>query len=328
MTYIYVKKIKNKKYYYLRLDKRIKNKKIVKDIAYLGNDISKINIENLLNNKKYSKEIKKSYKDINKFLKLNYYKKKAEQKKFKKNKNLTKNQQIQLESINIHFNKRFKQLDKITQNDFFSNFIVSYVYNTTSIEGNTIPLKDVRKILSEEKISLKNKTLREIYDLRNSQDAFFFALNNLKKRLTEKLIIDTHKQLMKDIDKRTGYRNFDVRVIKANFDSTPYFRIEKEIHELIEWFNNSKQDIFIKTVMFHHQFEKIHPFADGNGRTGRMILNFLLLKNNYPPIIIRKKNKKEYFNVLSIADKKKDYIPLIKFILKEYDENYWNHFVC
>lgn len=326
MVYIYAKKIGSNKYYYLRLDKRINGKKIVVDVAYLGQDLSKINLDKLIDNSKYNKEIKKSYDNLNKTINTDYYIKKAESIKYKKSKYLTKEQQIRLNAIKIHFNFKFKKLNDLTKEDFFENFIVSYTYNTTSIEGNTIALSDVKKILIEEKVELKNNTLREIYDLRNTKKTFLTILNK-KPKLNLKTIVDIHKSLMLDMDNRVGFRNFDVRVIKSQFNSTPYFRIEKELTELFNWFNKEREDIFIKSVIFHHKFEKIHPFADGNGRCGRMLLNLMLLNQNYPPIIVTKKNRSKYIDALSIADKKENYIPLISFLLEEYEKGYWDHFI-
>lgn len=327
MTYIYSKVINGKSYYYLRIDTKVSNKRVIKDIAYLGNDISKIDINKLLDNSKYKKEIRKSYKIINKYINSNYYLNKAKSEKLRKDKYLTNEQQILLESQRLHFKDRFLKLDKNTQKEIYDNFIVSFTYNTTSIEGNTIPLNEVRKILSDDKIQLKNKTLREIYDLRNTKDTFFSIVNS-KKPLSIDFIINTHKQLMKDVDERIGFRRHDVRVIKSRFDSAPYFRIEKEMQELINWYKeNKKINPFVLSVMFHHKFEKIHPFSDGNGRTGRLIMNYILIKNNYPPIIITKKNRDKYLEALESADKSEDYSKLIQFLIEEYKKGYWENFV-
>jgi Fic family protein len=327
MVYIYSKIINGKLYYYLRMDKREKDKKIIKDIAYLGSDLSKINLEKLLDNSKYKKEIRKSYKVINKFINSNYYLDKAKSEKLHKDKYLTYEQQILLESIKLHFKDRFLKLDKNTQKEIYDNFVISFTYNTTSIEGNTIPLNDVKKILSEDKIILKNKTLREIYDLRNTKNTFFSIIDS-KKPISVDFIINIHKQLVKDVDDRAGFRKHDVRVFKSRFDSAPYFRIEKEMQELINWYKvNKKLNPFVLAIIFHHNFEKIHPFADGNGRTGRLLMNYILIKNNYPPIIITKKNREIYLDALESADKSENYSKLLQFLLEEYKKGYWENFV-
>lgn len=327
MVYIYSKVISGKPYYYLRIDTKVDNKRVIKDIAYIGTDLSKINLDKLLDNSKYKKEIRKSYKIINKHINSNFYLNKAKSKKLHKDRYLTNEQQILLESIRLHFKDRFLRLDKNTQKEIYDNFVVSFTYNTTSIEGNTIPLNDVRKILFDEKIQLKNKTLREIYDLRNTKDTFFSIVDS-KKSMSIDFIINIHKKLVKDVDERIGFRKHDVRVIKSRFDSAPYFRIEKEMTELINWYNeNKKLNPFILATIFHHRFEKIHPFSDGNGRTGRLLMNYILIKNNYPPIIITKKNRDKYLQSLEFADKSEEYSKLLSFLLEEYKMGYWNNFV-
>jgi Fic family protein len=323
MVYVYIKTNGKDKYYYLRIDKRVNGKKIVKDIQYLGKDVSKIDINKLLDHKLYGSEIRKSYKTINKFLTNNYYINKIKKLKLKKNKYLSTDEIVKLESIKLHFKSRFNRLDDITKKEILDNFIISYTYNTTSIEGNTIPLINVKKILSNQKFNLTSKP-REIYDLRNTKNTFPLVYS--KSKLTKKFIIEIHKNLLKDMDERVDFRNYDVRVTKSHFDSAPYFRIEKELDELLNWYNQSEENAFVKAVIFHHKFEKIHPFADGNGRTGRILLNYILIKDNYPPIIITRKNRSDYIDTLSIVDKG-NYKPLISFILNEYISNYWSNFL-
>ena len=103
---------------------------------------------------------------------------------------------------------------------------------------------------------------------------------------------------------------------------------------LLKWINDQQLHPFVRAVIFHHKFEKIHPFMDGNGRTGRMLMNVLLLKEHYPPIIIRKKNRTAYLDVLRKADKtaplkakKEDYESLLSFTAKEYADMHWNVFL-
>jgi Fic family protein len=100
------------------------------------------------------------------------------------------------------------------------------------------------------------------------------------------------------------------------------------MQELINWYKvNKKLNPFVLAIIFHHNFEKIHPFADGNGRTGRLLMNYILIKNNYPPIIITKKNREIYLDALESADKSENYSKLLQFLLEEYKKGYWENFV-
>ena len=141
---------------------------------------------------------------------------------------------------------------------------------------------------------------------------------------------------MENIDARKGYRTQNVRVIKSNFKATPAPYVKTDMNLLIEWYNKNKEKLHPLNLatIFHHKFEKIHPFMDGNGRTGRMILNYILLKHSYPPIIIHMKTRTEYLNVLRIADNSKPeeakieyYQKLVEFNSDELTKTYWNIFL-
>jgi len=105
---------------------------------------------------------------------------------------------------------------------------------------------------------------------------------------------------------------------------------------LLKWYreNESKLHPLVLAVIFHHKFEKIHPFMDGNGRTGRMLLNYILMNKNYPPLIIHKATRKEYLEAMRKADNSeltqseiRDYLDLVQFNADEMINGYWNIFL-
>jgi Fic family protein len=162
---------------------------------------------------------------------------------------------------------------------------------------------------------------------------------NIKRTLrtiNHETICSIHDELLENIDARKGYRTTGVRVFKANFKSTPAPYVKTDMELLLKWYRENKNKLhpLVIAIIFHHKFEKIHPFMDGNGRTGRMLLNYILLKNNYPPTIIRKKNRTAYLEKLHKADEcpltkatPEGYNSLIEFSAKEMTENYWNLFL-
>lgn len=332
MVYIYKKKIGSKNYYYLRASERKNGKIVVKDLAYLGNSIeeTKKAIEKL---PKYKDKIRKTYKTIHNFLESNIYLEKIKKLKLKKDEFL-REKLVEIEACKLHYEKVFRKQDALTKEEILKNFTIEFAHNTTAIEGNTISLKQVKELLEEGRTP-KNKTLREIYDLQNTEKVFNELLE-LKQEITHELIINTHKNLLENIDKRIGYRTRDNRVIKANFKSTPAPYVKTDMDLLLKWFNSNKSKLhpFVLALIFHHKFEKIHPFMDGNGRTGRMLSNYILIKNKYPPIILTNKNREKYLSNMRIADKTdlskseiKDYQPLIQFSADEMTSNYWNMFL-
>lgn len=333
MAYIYVKNINKKPYYYLRISKRINGKVTIKDIAYLGDDVSKIeeNLDKIEG--KYKKEIRKGYKTIKKFIDTNYYFEKIKELKLKNDIYLAKEPLYWVEAAKMHFNEKFLKLDSETKKEVYKNFLIEFAYNTTSIEGNTITLHEANKLLNED-LTPKERTPREIFDLQNTEKAFFYLLDS-KEEIGHELIIKMHDMLLENIDVRKGYRTYDIKVAGSHFDSSPAKYVRTDMDILIKWYNSNKGKIhlFALAAIFHEKFEKIHPFADGNGRTGRMLVNYMLLRSSYPPVIIRKKNRAEYLKAMSAADESKPsgsepkyFIELIEYLAFEYKTLYWNIF--
>lgn len=332
MVYIYKKHIGNKDYYYLRASGRSGKRIIAKDIAYLGSSINEVK-ENLKKLSKYKDKIRKAYRTLHLFLETNHYLEKAKSLKLKKDSFLGSKLE-EIEACKLHYNTAFKKQDEKTKKEIFKNFIIEFAFNTTSIEGNTINLEEARNLLTEG-LTPKNKTLREIYDLQNTEKVFFEILES-NEDLSNDLILKIHSRLLEKIDPRQGYRIIDVRVLRSNFDATPAPYVKIDMDLLLKWYRQNKRKLhpLVLASIFHHRFEKIHPFMDGNGRTGRMLLNFILLKNDYPPLVIHKKTRKEYLEALKEADKsepikfeKKDYLNLIQFVADEMISSYWNIFL-
>lgn len=318
-------------YYYLRVSERKGSRVIAKDIAYLGNSIEEAR-KSLDNLPQYKEKIRKAYKTIHNFLESNHYLEKIESMKLKKDPFIGNNL-AGIEACKLHYQSVFKKNDGTTKKEILKNFVIEFAFNTASIEGNTITLQQARNLL-EEGLTPKDKTLREIYDLQNTEKVF--GVIGSDDELSHEFIIRIHSGLMENIDARRGYRITDVRVIKANFKSTPAPYVKADMGILLKWYNNNKKEMHPLAIaaIFHHKFEKIHPFMDGNGRTGRMLLNHILMQNGYPPVIIHRKLRSEYLEALREADNadltkatKEYYSPLVLFIADEMSEYYWNIFL-
>lgn len=331
MVYIYKKIIGNRPYYYLRASERKGKKIIVKDIAYLGNSIEEV--RKSLNKAENKEKVRKAYKTIHNFLESNHWLEKAEKLKLKKDAFLDE-KQTEIEACKLHYNNIFQKKESITKKEILKNFVIEFAFNTTSIEGNTITLQQAKNLLEEGKTP-ENKTLREIYDLQNTEKVFFEVLN-LNEELNHELIVKIHSNLMENIDPRRGYRKEDVHVFRAHFEATPFPYVLTDMNLLLKWYNENKKKLhpIVLATIFHHKFEKIHPFMDGNGRAGRMLLNYILLNNNYPPLIVHKKTRAEYLETLKKTDKsdltkfsKENYFSLAQFIADEMIVSYWDIFL-
>ncbi len=331
MVYIYKKTKGNKIYYYLRASKRLGSKTVAKDIAYLGDSIEEAR-RRFPGIAKEKQEIRKSYRKINLLLEGEYYNNKIKKSKLKKDDYLEDNL-IDIEACKLHYSKDFKKLDKVSQKEIFENFSIEFAYNTTSLEGNTVTLNEAKKFFEEGKMPA-DRELREIYDLKNTREVLFWLIEE-KKPITQKLIIEVHKKLMREIDERIGYRIGDIRVFKSRFDASPGIYVKADMELLLGWYRENKKKLhpFVLAAMFHHKFEKIHPFYDGNGRTGRMLMNYILMNANYPPSVIYKKTRTDYLNALGSADKinlteiGKRYRKFVQYIADESIISYWNLFL-
>ncbi len=333
--YIYKKRINDKIYYYLRVSKRDADKIIVEDIANLGTDPDKILDRLNQLDKKYSAQIRKSIRTLNKTIDYEHFSNKVKNMKIKKDKYLEYDELIKIETAKLHFDKKIKVLDKKTKHDYYDNYASEYAWNTASIEGNTIPLKDAQKYFHEN-LAPKDAKIDEMYDLRNNKDSINFLFENIDDLDISNVSIKfIHSLIIKDVDKRVGYRTFDVRVLNSRFKSTPYQYIQADMDELIAWYKKNEDELhpFVLATVFHHHFEQIHPFADGNGRTGRIIMNYILLSKGYAPIMIQRIKREVYRDSLSKADKgnfkeidKKHYDPLFSYLVSELEKTYWKYF--
>ncbi len=301
MAYIHVKRVGNKNYYTLRISVRKGNKVVTKDLCNLGSDLSKVTLEKL--EKRYKTEIRKSYKTIKKLLDSNYYLEKIKKLKLKKSPYYNKEQLLNIEAIKEHFNKKFLKLNPLTQKDCYDNFLIEFAVNTTSIEGNTINLKEADRLLREGIIP-KNRTMREAYDLTNTKKAVNFLIEE-KPNLSLELIERIHDMLLENIDNRKGFRNHDIHILGQPFKPSPAKYVKADLKLLLEWYNKNKKRIhpLALVTFFHHKFENIHPFSDGNGRAGRVLMNYILSSLSYPPFIISGRFRKKYLDCMNRADR-------------------------
>lgn len=213
---------------------------------------------------------------------------------------------------NIVFNKSKKAgniLKKILKNrDIYESFVLALTYHSNSIEGSSLSENDTAAIIFDG-VTLPNKTLVEQLEAKNHQTAleYLFSYLQKNKKINEDLVLKLHSILMNSIISDAGfYRRHGVRITGSNVTTANYLKVP----ELMEdFFNKPKQkpkDLIHQIAELHAQFEKIHPFADGNGRTGRLLIIAQLLQNNLPPAIIRQEKKRAYLSYLNKAQLQDD----------------------
>lgn len=222
-----------------------------------------------------------------------------------------------LNKLKKEFNERKIKIDPSLIERFKKDFITSFTYNSNAIEGNTMTELEVTTFLKDG-ITPPEKNLREIYETRNHAEAIKFV-ESYKGKVNKKFLLDINKIILKDIKDRQGgrYRRFTEEVRIGNDLGCPSARLEKEMKNFFLWFNKMKKEMhpFEFAVLAHFKLVEIHPFCDGNGRTARLIMNFILRKNDYPYLIILSKKRLTYYKTIYKA-RRANYHPLLKFCFK------------
>lgn len=214
--------------------------------------------------------------------------------------------------------KRIYDKYKPYDSSFEENMLIQFNCESNGIEGNSLTFQEA-KILLEIGIAVGNKPIKDYIEALSHKEAIDEMLYHIevKAKLSKNIICEFNKALLKGTKKeiKSGrYREVTVVVGDKNITTPPYL-IEKEMEELFYWYENINVDFAEKLSKFHAKFEKIHPFIDGNGRTGRLILNLELMKDGYPPVILKRADRKKYYDLLELAQaQEEDFKPLVEFI--------------
>jgi Fic family protein len=200
-----------------------------------------------------------------------------------------------LEKIKIDFQKEWEKTPPSAKNRELHEIALAFTYNTNAIEGSTITLAETRLIL-EDKIA-PNKPLRDIRET-ESHAAVFFHMLNTQEEFSDQLLLKWHREIFKETkpDIAGKFRNYPVRV--GSYLAPDWHNIKNLIEQLITFTNQSNLNSVELSARVHYIFEKIHPFGDGNGRIGRLLMNYILWKNGYPMLIIEYTKRKSYYNAL------------------------------
>ena len=206
------------------------------------------------------------------------------------------------ESLLTLIDKKKKELDNrrpLTEGEIErlnEEFTVEYTYNSNAIEGNTLTLRETDLVLRG--LTIDRKPLKDHMEAVGHKEAFEFVSELVKQNepLSERIIKQIHfLVLVGNKDDRGVYRKVPVHIMGAKHEPVQPYMIEPKMEELLKSFMESKEHIITKLARFHIEFEGIHPFIDGNGRTGRLLVNLELMKAGYPPIDIKFTDRMEYY---------------------------------
>ena len=199
-----------------------------------------------------------------------------------------------------------KTLEFILNNkEYLEDLVTRSTYHSNAIEGNTLTYAETYAILyNDNRFKIEGKEPREIYEAINHKKALELVFKNLQKNeeFDERFIKKLNEIINKDIKDTEGYRTVQVFIQGSEHIPPEPEKVPNLMMYNIYNYNHDEQNIFDKIAKYHIEFEKIHPFEDGNGRTGRLLINYELLKNNLPPIVISKEDRVKYFELLKNND--------------------------
>lgn len=178
-------------------------------------------------------------------------------------------------------------------------FIVEHTYNSNAIEGNTLTMHETALVLQG--ITIDRKPLKDHLEAVGYKEAFKYIedLAHSEANLTAFEIKRIHSLVLADRPEDRGtFRRVNVRIAGASTEPVAPYLIEQKIEELIYDYNKWENSLHIieQVALFHLRFESIHPFIDGNGRTGRLLMNLQLIKGGLPPVTIKFSDRKRYYD--------------------------------
>lgn len=201
---------------------------------------------------------------------------------------------------------------------------ISLAYHSGKIENAAVTYADTREIFERDRVTKYTGDLRTLFEIRNAKDAFeemlqFYDVHspldkNLLLTLHEQLTKNTYDQTRWEAGERPGTFKQNDYVVGVDEVGAAPEDVEIELDELLTEINSySSEDVLKAAAYFHCKFENIHPFSDGNGRVGRLALNYFLLMREHPPIIIHEEDRREYFQALEQWDREQEITLMLSF---------------
>jgi len=199
---------------------------------------------------------------------------------------------------------KLRPLPKDAIKKLLEDIRLRHTYHSDAIEGNTLTLQETKLVL-EEGITIGGKPLKDHVEAKNDAEAFdlMVKLVHAKKPISQEIIQEIHEIVTKGLLKDSGkYRTENVRITGSKTTPPSYSKIVKLMEEYVCNIKQLKLNSIKKAAFIQHELVRIHPFLDGNGRVARLITNLYLMQMGYPPIILKKGDRRRYYQVLQIAD--------------------------
>ena len=209
-------------------------------------------------------------------------------------------------------------------------FLVEYTYHSNAIEGNTLTLQETALVL--EGVTIDRKPLKDHLEAVGHRDAFLYVQELVQNHtpFSEQVIRQIHTLVLMDRPEDRGiYRRIPVRIMGAFHTPPDPVLVPEQMEQLVAAFAaKSRLHPIFRAALFHLQFEGIHPFVDGNGRTGRLILNLMLMQAGYPPINVKYRDRKRYYEAFDAYYRDQNPGAMLKLVVAELKEQLQLYAAC
>jgi len=291
MAYLERMERNDKTYYYVTKNFRIINKKWKKIRKYVGDKPPS------------KKQIKEAVEEIE-----SEALKKGFMKPVSKYKYLSDDEVEKLQDLKEVFNEWYGKLSTVGQKKYEEDFIVRFTYNSNAIEGNRLSLRETNMILTEDIIPA-GVTPNDYNEAINSKDCYEF-IKEYKGEFNQKFLLKIHEIITNNTNCEIigDYRDHDVRISGSEWIPPSYKIVKEEMRKVFQWYYSAKNKLLPVELgaILHNKLVQIHPFADGNGRTSRVVINWMLMKNKFPMFYIEVRDKIKYYGVVEEGDKGND----------------------
>ncbi|MDR2487721.1 MAG: Fic family protein [Clostridiales Family XIII bacterium] len=194
-------------------------------------------------------------------------------------------------------------------------FLVEFTYNSNAIEGNTLTLKETA--LALEGVTIDQKPLKDHLEAVGHRDAFLYVteLVSEKTPISERVVKEIHALVLMNRPEDKGvYRRIPVTIMGAFHKPPQPYLVPPQMEQLVVDLAHDKRHSLEKAALFHLNFEGVHPFVDGNGRTGRLLINLMLMQAGYPPINVKFADRKRYYDCFDSYFRDSDASPMVEMI--------------
>ena len=228
-----------------------------------------------------------------------------------------------LQDLKEVYHKWYGKLSTDEIKKYEEDFIVRFTYNTNAIEGNRLSLRETSMILTENIIPA-GATPNDYNETINSKECYEF-IKNYTGEFNQKFLLKIHKILTKNTNCENigNYRDHDVRISGSDWIPPSYKKIRDGMRKIFQWyyFERKKLHPVELGAILHNKLVRLHPFSDGNGRTSRVVINWILRKNKFPMFYVELKDKIHYYEAIEAGDKGNDEV-IVHYIASVLMEQY------